>query len=84
MEDIRSELSGAEIRKRTNLFTGTIYPILLRFESFGILSSNWEKGDPHQLGRPRKRLYRITGEGIKVANNAFSDLELVHRDWKRA
>lgn len=83
MEDLREPLSGADIRRRTQLFSGTLYPIMLRFEDAGIVSSRWEDGDPHQLGRPRKRLYRITGEGAKIANDAFKSLRLPQGDWVR-
>lgn len=81
LKNPRDALSGADIRRKTQLFSGTLYPILLRFEDAGILSSSWEEGDPRQLGRPRKRLYRITGHGIKVANDAFKMLGFTRGDW---
>lgn len=58
-------LSGAEIARVTDLRSGTLYPILLRLEQAGWLKSKWEEGDPKELGRPRRRLYWVTGLGVK-------------------
>ena len=55
--------SGAEIARQTALFTGTLYPLLLRLEGAGWLSSEWEAGDPKELGRPRRRFYSVTAKG---------------------
>lgn len=63
----RSEFSGAEIRRTLKISTGTLYPILLRFEEAGLLKSRWEDVIPQEIGRPRRRLYRITADGINVA-----------------
>ncbi len=81
MENPRKELSGADIRRQTQLFSGTLYPILLRFEDAGLVTSTWEEGNPSKLGRPRKRLYRISGEGVKAANEAFSSLGVILGKW---
>jgi DNA-binding PadR family transcriptional regulator len=67
-------LSGAEIIKAAGLASGTVYPILLRFEEHNILESEWEKGKPQALGRPRRRLYSMTGHGQTVARAALADL----------
>jgi PadR family transcriptional regulator PadR len=69
-----SELSGAEIAKHAKLASGTLYPILLRLEETGWLKSRWEAGDPTLLGRPRRRFYRITAEGIKNVEQVIRDL----------
>ena len=55
--------SGADIMNATGLSSGTLYPILARLENAGWLDSQWEEGDPSLLGRPRKRLYVVTGVG---------------------
>jgi PadR family transcriptional regulator, regulatory protein PadR len=66
------QASGAEIGRMTKLKSGTLYPILFRLEKAGWLESNWEDGDPTVLGRPRRRLYRITGLGVKKGQEAYS------------
>jgi PadR family transcriptional regulator PadR len=68
----RIELSGAEIRRLTKVASGSLYPILLRLERAGWLASRWEIGDPRELGRPRRRLYQITGLGERRAREAFA------------
>ena len=68
------ELSGAEIAKLSKLSSGTLYPILYRLEEFGWLDSCWEVGDPAMLGRPRRRYYRVTGEGAKRVQEVVREL----------
>jgi PadR family transcriptional regulator PadR len=68
------QLSGAEIAKATQLASGTLYPILLRLEKAGWLQSRWEVEDPRELGRPRRRFYKITAKGAKSLNAAARDL----------
>ena|ERR1700710_2765303 len=71
----RDELSGAEVGRATKLASGTLYPILLRLKRAGWLQSRWECEDPSELGRPRKRLYRVTAVGTKKARAAHKALE---------
>jgi PadR family transcriptional regulator len=71
------ELSGAEIAKRTGLQSGTLYPILARLEDAEWLESKWEAGDPRELGRPRRRLYQLTGFGAKSARAAYREVSVM-------
>jgi PadR family transcriptional regulator len=50
---------------------GTLYKALGRLEEFGLLSSRWEDAAPE--GRPRRRLYELTGQGVRVAERARAD-----------
>lgn len=61
-------VSGAEISKDTGLASGSLYPILMRLEKAGWLSSEWEAGEPAALGRPRRRFYRVTALGQREAS----------------
>lgn len=70
-------LSGAEIGRVTKLASGTLYPILVRLENARWVKSQWEDGDPHQVGRPRRRLYEITGLGARKARVAIKDMASV-------
>ncbi|HEY1760432.1 MAG TPA: helix-turn-helix transcriptional regulator, partial [Bryobacteraceae bacterium] len=63
MENVAQKYSGADVAQRTELLSGSLYPILIRYEQAGWLTSRWEKEEPAVLGRPRRRLYRITGAG---------------------
>ncbi len=69
------ELSGADIMRATGLFSGTLYPMLLRLERAGWLTSRWEEEIPQTLGRPRRRFYEVTGEGAKQARAAARSLQ---------
>src|ERR1700680_4667131 len=66
--------SGAEIGKATSTGSGTLYPLLWRLEAAGWLTSQWEDVDPRKVGRPRRRLYRLTGVGQRRAREALSAL----------
>jgi DNA-binding PadR family transcriptional regulator len=51
---------------------GTLYKALSRLEDFGLLSSRWEDAAAAE-GRPRRRLYDLTGQGAQVAERARAD-----------
>jgi len=51
---------------------GTLYKALGRLEDFGLLASRWE--DPEAAeGRPRRRLYELTGQGARAAEEALAE-----------
>jgi DNA-binding PadR family transcriptional regulator len=50
---------------------GTLYKALGRLEEFGLLASRWEDAAAAE-GRPRRRLYELTGEGARVAERAVA------------
>ena len=58
---------GYDMARRTGLKSGTLYPILMRLGERGLLEANWEEEQP--AGRPRRHRYRLTIEGIKVAQS---------------
>ena len=51
---------------------GTLYKALSRLEEFGFLTSRWEEPAAAE-GRPRRRLYELTGQGAGVAEGALAD-----------
>jgi PadR family transcriptional regulator, regulatory protein PadR len=51
---------------------GTLYKALSRLEAFGLLTSRWEDAEAVE-GRPRRRLYELTGQGARVAEHAHAD-----------
>src|SRR3954468_6162759 len=73
-EDVRAELAGADLMPMARVSSGTLYPVLLRFERAGLLESRWEEETPASLGRPRRRFYRLTRAGVEVAQDALGDL----------
>jgi DNA-binding PadR family transcriptional regulator len=77
LERPSEELSGADLMRLTNLASGSLYPIVYVLEENGLLESRWEVEDPRSLGRPRKRLYKLTALGERVTEAA--NLELLGR-----
>jgi DNA-binding PadR family transcriptional regulator len=77
----RAELCGADIRKATGIRSGTLYPILLRFEEAGWLTSRWEKVNARAVGRPRKRLYKISGAGAAKVREVAREFEPGRIAW---
>ena len=69
-----AELAGAELMRVARVSSGTLYPILLRFEKAGLFESRWEEETPESLGRPRRRFYRLTQAGAQVAHDALGEL----------
>ena len=65
---------GLELSDATGLKSGTIYPALARLERVGWLESTWEEVDPREEGRPRRRLYRLTGHGAAAARAMLDEL----------
>jgi PadR family transcriptional regulator, regulatory protein PadR len=66
------ELYGLELSEETGLLPGTAYPILLRLENEGWVTSRWEDIDPSAEKRPARRYYRLTAGGATMASNAVA------------
>jgi DNA-binding PadR family transcriptional regulator len=76
METPREGRSGAEIFKATKVGSGTLYPLLLRLQNAGWLSSEWEVVDPREAGRPRRKFYKLTAAGQNKAHRALGELQI--------
>jgi len=72
LEEPERQLYGLEICAGTGLPSGTVHPILARFEALGWLDSAWEQVDPREQGRPRRRYYRLNANGIGMARDALA------------
>ncbi|MGU3475668.1 PadR family transcriptional regulator [Methylobacterium sp. D48H] len=71
-----AEASGAAISKATGVGAGTLYPLLARLEKAKWIEGNWEKIDPKEEGRPKRRFYNLTGIGVTRARSALSELQM--------
>nr|WP_308129288.1 helix-turn-helix transcriptional regulator [Actinoplanes polyasparticus] len=63
------EQSGA----RSLTAHGTLYKALNRLEELGLLTSDWEDPAGAPTGRPRRRLYQLTAQGMHVADRVVAD-----------
>ncbi|MET8848468.1 helix-turn-helix transcriptional regulator [Amycolatopsis sp. NPDC004625] len=72
LADPAEEYYGLELSAATQLPSGTLHPILARLESLGWLESHWENADPRAEGRPRRRYYKLSPDGIVQAGAALA------------
>jgi PadR family transcriptional regulator PadR len=72
LADPAQELYGVEIGSAAGLPSGTVHPILARLETVGWLISRWEEIDPRTEGRPTRRYYRLTPDGLELAQAALA------------
>jgi len=72
LTDPSADWWGSKIAPIARLKSGTLYPALMRMERLGWLSGRWEEIDPASAGRPRRRLYRLTGKGEAAAQEILA------------
>ncbi|WP_243704742.1 PadR family transcriptional regulator [Micromonospora sp. KC723] len=72
LDEPECERYGLELAHGAGLEPGTIYPILVAFEAAGWLTSRAEEVDVHAEGRPRRRYYRLTAEGVAAGRAAIA------------
>jgi len=73
---------GYDLMKAARLPSGTLYPMLARLQQEGLVQSEWEAQREDAGGRPPRKYYRLTAEGVRVAR-----LELAHASaqaWRAA
>jgi PadR family transcriptional regulator, regulatory protein PadR len=75
LEDPTVECYGLEVGQAAGLRGGSLYPVFGRLEDAGLLTSHWEETDPSEAGRPRRRLYRLTTEGVVYARQAIAEAQ---------
>jgi DNA-binding PadR family transcriptional regulator len=81
LEDPMAEHYGLRLAENAGISSGTVYPILARLEKAGWLESRWEDQGAEDEGRPRRRLYRLTGLGERAG---MSELDEIVRAAQRA
>jgi PadR family transcriptional regulator PadR len=67
LADTDGEHYGLALMQETGLPSGTLYPVLTRLDRAGWVTSRWEELDPAAEGRPNRRYYRLTADGVAVA-----------------
>jgi PadR family transcriptional regulator, regulatory protein PadR len=58
---------GYDLMKAAKLPSGTLYPMLARLQQDGLVESEWEAQREDAGGRPPRKYYRLTAEGLRVA-----------------
>ena len=72
LADAGRERYGLEIGTAAGLRSGTVHPILARLEAYGWLTSRWEEIDASAEGRPPRRYYALTDDGLQAARAALA------------
>ena len=72
LEEPGEERYGYEIGEAAGLPSGTVHPILARLEGAGWLASRWEDVDAADAGRPARRYYRLTADGVLAARDGLA------------
>ncbi len=72
LDEPDQERYGFEIAEASGLRSGTVHPILARLEGMGWVQSRWEDIDPRKAGRPARRYYQLSAEGLPRAAHAMS------------
>lgn len=71
---------GFDVMEACDLPSGTVYPAMRRLERAGLLRSRWEGArEAHADGRPRRRIYEVTGRGREALPTAERKLAEVRR-----
>jgi DNA-binding PadR family transcriptional regulator len=72
--DPAADRYGLELMGATGLPSGTLYPILTRLERAGWLTSAWEQIDTAEAGRPARRYYRLSDDGLAAARHELAQI----------
>jgi DNA-binding PadR family transcriptional regulator len=84
LQEPAREWYGLQMCEATGLPSGTVYPIISRLEQHGWIESRWEDPAEHIAeGRPRRRYYRLTGEGAEQARAALARVDQARRPTAR-
>ena len=75
LEDPQAHHHGYDLMKATKLASGTLYPMLARLQDEGVLTSEWEP--PQEGGRPPRKVYELTGDGVRIARQELAEAALV-------
>lgn len=54
-----ADMTGGEISRATGMGIGRLYPVLMRLEDLGRITSRWESETPRPDGPPRRRFYAL-------------------------
>jgi PadR family transcriptional regulator PadR len=68
---------GYDLMKAAALPSGTLYPLLSRLETRGLVTSAWET--PQAEGQRPRRYYQLTAEGVQVARLELAQASAARR-----
>jgi PadR family transcriptional regulator len=63
---------GYDLMKASGLPSGTLYPMLGRLQEQGLVSSAWEPAGEDPSGRPARRYYWLTDQGLETGRQELA------------
>ena len=83
LAELRTEQYGYTLRKTLaddglSIDEGTLYPLLRRLESQGLLRSQWREED-----KRNKRFYRLTETGEQILNQLLQEWQSINESLSR-
>lgn len=83
LAELRSEQYGYTLRKALadhglDIDEGTLYPLLRRLESQGLLVSEWREHE-----KRTKRFYRLSPQGARTLQQLLQELQLINTALNR-
>ena len=73
---------GLSICKKAGYGTGTVYPVLERLLTAGLITSFWE--DPQPADRPRRRYFELTEQGLSALRLEWEERHRRNLVWAPA
>ena len=70
LEHQHKQFYGLEIGEATQTSAGALYPILKRLELKEWIEGEWEEIDESEVGRRRRKYYKLTPKGVPAARQA--------------
>ena len=70
---------GYDLMKASGLPSGTLYPMLSRLQGQGLVSSAWEPVGIDASGRPARRYYWLTDDGIATGSQELARADAARR-----
>jgi PadR family transcriptional regulator, regulatory protein PadR len=67
LEDPTAPQYGYDLMRAARLPSGTLYPMLARLQDQGLAISRWESRPDDATGRPPRKYYQLTAEGVRTA-----------------
>lgn len=64
--------------KKVFIEPGTLYPLMRRLESQGLLTSEWDTSE----SRPRK-YYRLSNDGLRIYDQLIREWQIIIEDMNR-
>jgi DNA-binding PadR family transcriptional regulator len=83
-EDPAKGRYGFELMRVTGQSSATMYTSLAKLERAGWLTAGKEDIDPHEAGRPPRRVYWISGAAVAAARMQLAELSERYRLPKQA